>query len=128
MKVLLDTHTFLWWVDDSPRLSNSVKEVIANPENTIFFSVVSAWEIVIKQGIGKLALPEPAEMYIPSRLKSNRFSVLTINLSHILQIASLPSLHKDPFDRLLIAQSQIESFPILSVDQLVSQYPVSVIW
>ena len=128
MKVLLDTHAFLWSVTDDPQLSALAKETIANPENIILFSVVSAWEIIIKQGTGKLTLPEPAETYIPSRLEANQFSTLPVNLSHVLQVASLPALHRDPFDRLLVAQSQVEAIPIISVDQFVKQYPVTVIW
>jgi PIN domain nuclease of toxin-antitoxin system len=128
MNLLLDTHAFLWWVTDDAKLSPIARQAIANPDNTVFFSVVSAWEITIKQGTGKLTLPEPAETYIPSRLKSNQFSTLPVHLFHVLQIASLPDLHRDPFDRLLVAQSQVESIPIISIDQFVVQYPVTVIW
>jgi PIN domain nuclease of toxin-antitoxin system len=128
MNILLDTHAFLWWVTDNEQLSSVAREAIINPENSIIFSVVSAWEIAIKQGTGKLTLPEPAEIYIPSRLETNQFSILPINLSHVLQIASLPDLHRDPFDRLLIAQSQVENIPIISIDRFVTQYPVTVIW
>jgi PIN domain nuclease of toxin-antitoxin system len=128
MKFLLDTHTFIWWVTDDPQLSPIARDTIANPNNTILFSVINGWEIVIKQGTGKLTLPEPAETYIPSRITANRFIILPVNLSHILQVASLPSLHRDPFDRLLVAQSQVENIPIISVDQYIIQYPVNVIW
>jgi PIN domain nuclease of toxin-antitoxin system len=114
-------------MDDS-QLSNTAKAMIANPTNTIYLSVVSAWEIIIKEGTGKLSLPEPLQTYIPSRLASNRFVTLTVEMQHILQIAALPNHHRDPFDRLLIAQSQIENIPLLTVDPLISQYPVSVIW
>lgn len=119
MKALLDTHAFIWWVTNDPQLSQTARDVIADPENMIFFSVVNAWEILIKQGIGKLTLPEPAETYIPSRIAANQFTTLPVNLSHVLQIATLPNLHRDPFDRLLIAQSQAEQIPIVSIDQYV---------
>jgi PIN domain nuclease of toxin-antitoxin system len=128
MKVLLDTHAFIWWVNNDPQLSQTARATIADPDNTILFSVVNAWEIIIKQGTGKLTLPEPAETYIPSRIAANQFVTLPINLSHILQVASLPDLHRDPFDRLLIAQSQTEQIPIVSIDRYVVQYPVNVIW
>ncbi len=128
MNILLDTHAFLWWVTDNAQLSAVARAAITNPENTIIFSVVSAWEITIKQGTGKLTLPEPAQTYIPSRLEANQFSILPVNLSHVLQIAFLPDLHRDPFDRLLVAQSQVEAIPIISIDQFVIQYPVTVIW
>ena len=128
MNVLLDTHAFLWWVIDDPQLSDTARATIADPNNTIYISVVSAWEIIIKQRTGKLSLPEPPETYIPSRLASNRFSSLPVQMQHVLQIASLPDYHRDPFDRLLIAQSQIEQIPIITVDQTIIQYSVSIIW
>ncbi|NJR52098.1 MAG: type II toxin-antitoxin system VapC family toxin [Leptolyngbyaceae cyanobacterium CSU_1_3] len=128
MNALLDTHAFLWWVIDDPQLSNTAKAIITEPTNTIYFSVVSAWEIIIKERTGKLSLPESPEAYIPSRLASNRFVTLTVEMHHVLQIALLPNHHRDPFDRLLIAQSQIENLPLLTVDHLISQYSVNVIW
>ncbi len=128
MKVLLDTHTFLWWVADDPQISVTAKNIIANPDNDIYLSVVSAWEIIIKVGTGKLSLSEPPEIYIPTRIASNQFEVLPVQISHILEINSLPSLHKDPFDRLLIAQSLVENFPLITVDSAIAQYPVQTIW
>jgi PIN domain nuclease of toxin-antitoxin system len=128
MNVLLDTHAFLWWVIDDSQLSNTAKATIADPSNIIYLSAVSAWEIIIKERTGKLSLPEPPETYIPSRLVSNQFASLTVQMQHVLQIASLPDHHRDPFDRLLIAQSQIEQIPILTVDHMIGQYPVKVIW
>lgn len=128
MKVLLDTHAFIWRVTNDPQLSQTAKATIANPSNTVFFSVINGWEIIIKQGTGKLTLPEPAETYIPSRIAANQFTILPVQLSHILQVASLPDLHRDPFDRLLIAQSQVENISIISIDRYVVQYPVNVIW
>jgi PIN domain nuclease of toxin-antitoxin system len=128
MNALLDTHTFLWWVSDAPQLSKTVKAFIANPDNKIFFSAASAWEIIIKVGTSKLTLPEESDIYITSRLTSNRFQILSIDLSHTLQIAKLPDLHRDPFDRIIIAQSQVTGMPILTIDRLIIQYPVDVIW
>jgi PIN domain nuclease of toxin-antitoxin system len=93
-----------------------------------FFSTASAWEIVIKVGTGKLIFSEEPATYITSRLTSNRFEILPIELSHTLQIAKLPDLHRDPFDRIVIAQSQITAMPILTIDRLIIQYPVDVIW
>lgn len=128
MNLLLDTHTFLWWVTDDPNLSTVVHTLIADPENTIYFSVISAWEIMIKSQTGKLVLPESAEAYIPSRLTVNQFNTLSVELSHVLNLATLPSHHRDPFDRLLIAQSHSENIAIATVDALITQYPVNVIW
>jgi PIN domain nuclease of toxin-antitoxin system len=128
MNALLDTHTFLWWVADAPQLSKTVKDFISNPDNKIFFSAASAWEIIIKVGTSKLTLPEESDIYITSRLTSNRFQILSVDLSHTLQIAKLPDLHRDPFDRIIIAQSQVTGMPILTIDRLIIQYPVDVIW
>ncbi|MEH2372781.1 type II toxin-antitoxin system VapC family toxin [Nostoc sp.] len=128
MRGLLDTHAFIWWVTNDSKLSANARDVIADSGNILFLSVVSAWEIVIKNKLGKLTLPEPVEQYIPSRLAINRFESLPIQMSHVLQVASLPSIHRDPFDRILIAQSQIDNLPIVTIDQLITQYLVQTIW
>jgi PIN domain nuclease of toxin-antitoxin system len=128
MRILLDTHAFLWWVADDPQLSVNAKNIIANPDNEVYFSVVSAWEIIIKVGTGKLSLSEVPEIYIPSRIASNQFEILPIQMPHILKINCLPNFHKDPFDRLLIAQSLAEDLSLLTVDSLIVQYPVKTIW
>lgn len=104
MNALLDTHTFLWWVADAPQLSDPAKNFIANPNNKIFFSVASAWEIIIKVGIGKLNIPEEPNNYINSRVTDNRFEILQIELPHVLKVAHLPDLHRDPFDRIMISK------------------------
>jgi PIN domain nuclease of toxin-antitoxin system len=128
MKALLDTHTFLWWVADAPQLSATAKNFIANPNHQIFFSVASAWEIIIKVGTGKLNIPEAPNAYLNSRITDNRFEVLPIDLPHVLQVANLPDLHRDPFDRIIIAQSQVKEMPILTIDRLIVQYAVDTIW
>lgn len=128
MNVLLDTHSFLWWVTDDAQLSNTAKTIISNPNNTIYFSVASAWEIIIKEQTGKLSLPETPDIYIPSRLASNHFLTLSVQMQHVLQLTSLPNYHKDPFDRLLVVQSQVEKLPILTIDSVIHQYPITVIW
>ncbi|QLE57408.1 type II toxin-antitoxin system VapC family toxin [Nostoc sp. TCL26-01] len=128
MRALLDTHTFIWWVIDDNRLSSTARNIIADPGNNLFFSAASAWEIVIKVRLGKLNLPEPPETYIPNRLTINRFESLPIQVNHALQVVNLPALHQDPFDRIIIAQSQVEKMPIITVDNKITQYPVDVIW
>ncbi len=128
MKLLLDTHTFLWWVTNDEKLSITARNLISNPQNDIFFSIVSVWEIVIKAKIGKLPLPESPEIYIPSRLSYYGFIPLSINLKDVLQIWYLESHHNDPFDRLLIAQSQIKNLPIITADTKFSLYNINVIW
>ncbi|MEA5598999.1 type II toxin-antitoxin system VapC family toxin [Rivularia sp. UHCC 0363] len=128
MKALLDTHAFIWWVTDDSRLSSTARGVIADEGNVLFLSAASAWEIVIKVRLGKLNLPEPPETYIPSRLTMNRFESLPIQMVHALQVVNLPDFHRDPFDRIIIAQSQVEKMPIVTVDTQVTRYPVDVIW
>ncbi|MEH2308297.1 type II toxin-antitoxin system VapC family toxin [Nostoc sp.] len=128
MTALLDTHAFFWWVTDDPQLSSTIRTIIADSGNILFLSVASVWEIVIKTKSGKLTLPEPVEEYIPNRLALNRFESLDIQMTHTLQIATLPNIHRDPFDRILIAQSQVENLPIVTIDQKIAQYSVEIIW
>lgn len=128
MRALLDTHTFLWWNLDDPQLSRAVREFIADGRNEVFLSAASAWEIAIKAAKGRLKLPEPPDQYVANRLTLHSFSALPIELSHALQVYGLPDIHQDPFDRLLIAQSQLEDLPILTKDPEITNYSVEVIW
>jgi PIN domain nuclease of toxin-antitoxin system len=125
---LLDTHTFLWWIDDDTRLSETVREIITNPDNEIVVSVISTWEIIIKYSLGKLELSESPKNYIEEMLTVNEFTVLPIKLVHTFEVAELPNHHKDPFDRLLIAQSRLEQIPIVTLDRQIIKYPVQTIW
>jgi PIN domain nuclease of toxin-antitoxin system len=128
MQALLDTNAFLWWVTDDSKLSATAREVMSVPSNILFFSVASAWEIIIKAKLGKLPLPESAEAYILSRVSYYHFNILNIEMKHVLHIWQLESYHNDPFDRLLIAQSLLEKLPIITADRKISLYPVDVIW
>ncbi len=128
MRALLDTHTFIWWVTDDARLSPTARSILADSSNQLFLSAASAWEIVIKVRLGKLILPEAPEQYIPSRLVLSKFESLPIQMIHALRVANLPDYHRDPFDRILIAQSQVENLPIVTVDSQIARYSVSVIW
>ncbi len=128
MRVLLDTHTFLWWNMEDPQLSAHAREIIANGENEVFVSAASVWEISIKAAKGKLVLPEPPAQYIANRMGLYRFQPLLIQISHAARVYDLPHHHDDPFDRMLIAQSQTESMPLLSVDAEICKYEVEVIW
>ena len=128
MDALLDTHTFLWWNMDDPRLSPLAREIISDGRNTIYLSAASAWEIAIKTSRGRLILPEPPDRYVTSRINKNNFQPLPIHLSHALHIFQLPDLHRDPFDRLLISQCQLEDLPLLSSDPIINQYDLKVIW
>ena len=128
MKVLLDTHTFLWWITDSPRLSARAREVIQDSNNELFFSAASGWEIAIKAQLGRLQLPDNLEQFIVDQLSLNTILVLPIQLRHALHVYTLPQHHRDPFDRMLVAQSQIENLPILTTDSQIAQYDVETIW
>jgi PIN domain nuclease of toxin-antitoxin system len=128
VRVLLDTHTFLWWNTNDPQLSTLARSTIADCENEVFLSAASAWEIAIKAARGRLTLPEPPERYVTERMARHRIQALPIHLSHALHIHTLPLLHTDPFDRLLVAQSQLERMPLLTTDAEIVRYGVQVIW
>jgi len=128
MRLLLDTHAFLWWIADDPRLSERARKVIADAENEVYFSAVSAWEIVTKVGLGRLALPEDLDGFLAEQLRKNRFLPLAITIPHTLRVRALPEVHKDPFDRLLVAQAQAEGLVLVSGDRWVGHYPVPVLW
>ena len=128
MKILLDTHTFLWWITDDQRLPDHAREIISNGDNALFLSAASGWEITIKAKIGRLNLPDEPQRFIPEQMKPNFIQSLPIQMSHALHVSTLPDYHRDPFDRLLIAQSQLEEIPILSSDPQIANYQVEVIW
>ncbi len=128
MKYLLDTHTFLWWNLEDPQLSLTAREIISNGNNEIFLSAASAWEIAIKAAKGRLILPDEPAKYIAERMNLYRFQSLPVQVSHACLVYQLPPHHNDPFDRLLIAQSQSESLPLLTGDTEISRYEVEVIW
>jgi PIN domain nuclease of toxin-antitoxin system len=135
---LLDTHTFLWWVtNNTRRLSRRVIRILEDPENRIFFSAASAMEIAIlaaedsqvsKGHRLEIRWPDAPDRYVEDQLHANAFDRLAIEVRHALHVYALPWHHNDPFDRLLIAQSCLESIPILSVDSVFERYPVHVIW
>jgi PIN domain nuclease of toxin-antitoxin system len=128
MKFLLDTHTFLWWISDDGQLSDGAKKVIQNPENELFLSAASAWEIAIKTNLGRLTLPASPSVFIPEQLSLNAVMSLQIEISHALQIASLPAHHRDPFDRMLVAQAQLEEMPLITADSQIARYEVEILW
>ncbi len=128
MKALLDTHTFLWWITDQPRLPQGIRKIIENGENDLLVSAASGWEIMIKFQLGRLILPEEPEAYLMDQIQKNAFQTLPIRMQHSLHIRRLPPLHKDPFDRMLIAQAHFESIPILTSDNIIARYPVEVVW
>lgn len=127
MKFLLDTHAFLWFVNDDPQLSLAAKTLMES-EVDLLLSVASLWEISIKVSIGKLDLPKSFDLFIPEQLQINEIEVLPIELQHLSIVASLPLHHRDPFDRLLISQSLVEEMSIIGTDEVFDQYGVSRSW
>jgi PIN domain nuclease of toxin-antitoxin system len=128
VRLLLDTHVFLWWISDTPRISDSAYDAIADPENEILMSPVSGWEISIKEALGRLELPGPPRDFVPEHIRKNRFGVLPVSMQHALEVSSLPPHHQDPFDRLLIAQARSDGIPVVSGDAAFSAYEVDVLW
>ncbi len=129
MRVLMDTHAFLWWGKDSPKLSPLAREIISDADNTMLLSTASAWEIAIKASLGKLGnVPVDLEGFLDAQLLINGFDILPVGLQHAIGVRDLPYHHKDPFDRMLIAQARSEGIPILSTDGEFGPYPVKVLW
>ena len=128
MRLLLDTSTFLWVINDAPELSSQARELFVNPENESYLSSVSAWEIAIKYGLGRLPLPQPPDRFIPAQRKQHGIDPLELDEEAALHLSRLPQLHKDPFDRMLVCQAIVHHLIILTSDDLVAQYPVRTIW
>jgi PIN domain nuclease of toxin-antitoxin system len=127
MKILLDTHIFLWFISGDSRLSTDVRDIIRDLDNEIYLSVVSVWESIVKYQLGKLPLPEPPETYLPKQRELHQITSLTLDESSIAQLAKLPPLHRDPFDRMLICQALQYGLTIATVDAAVRAYSVSFI-
>jgi len=128
MNLLLDTHAFLWWITDSPRLSATARTAIADAENSVFVSAASGMEIAIKAALGKLELPKAAGAFVEEHLARNSFTALAVEMRHSLGVFDLPLLHRDPFDRLIVAQAKAERLTIVSADALISRYDIDIIW
>lgn len=128
MKVLLDTHTFLWWIANDPQLSPRARQIMEDANTEPLLSAVSGWEIAIKSRVGKLKLPADLQAFVAEQLRVNAIQVLPIQMTHALHVLTLPDHHRDPFDRMLVAQSQLEQLPILTCDPQIAQYAVTVMW
>ena len=131
MILLLDTHTFLWYCQDHPLLSSTAKALLEDSSNAKFVSVASCWEIAIKAGLGKLRLGSPHELsatYIPAALSQSGLRLLPIELVHTSLVETLPHHHRDPFDRLIIAQALSEGCPVVSADIALDPYGVTRLW
>jgi len=128
MRLLFDTHTFLWWHGERAKLSAKVLELCEAPENTVFLSLASVWEIQIKHHLDKLKLARPLADVIKLERQENHIELLPISLTHLLSLYNLPHHHRDPFDRLLVAQALVEDAAIISHDPEIGKYPAPVIW
>ena len=127
MKILLDTHIFLWAITADARISSEHRSLFLDPANELYLSAASIWEIVIKVGIGRLPIPVPVVPYVEQQMRRNDIGLLPIQLDHLAALDGLPRIHGDPFDRMLIAQARAERLPILTVDAAFQQYQVDLL-
>jgi PIN domain nuclease of toxin-antitoxin system len=128
MKYLLDTAVWLWSLAEPERINDLAREIIGDGQTELYLSAASSWEISIKSALGKLPLPEPPARYVPKRLAAQGIRPLPITHSHALAVADLPLHHRDPFDRILVAQAQIEEMTVLTADRAFDKYRVEVVW
>lgn len=124
MKLLLDTHIFLWFISADARLSAAARALIMAPENEVYLSVASVWEVVIKYQLGKLPMPQPPATYLPEQRRNHRIESLRIDEATIAFLPKLPALHRDPFDRILICQALQHGLTLVTVDAAITAYPV----
>ncbi len=127
MRILLDTHIFLWFISGDTQLSIDVRDAIRDPDNEVYLSAISVWEILVKYQLGKLPLPEHPETYLPKQRDLHQILSLALDENSVAQLAKLPPLHRDPFDRMLICQALQNGLTIATVDAAVRAYPVSTI-
>ncbi len=128
MNLLFDTHTFIWWDSEPAKLSARALKLLQDSSNLLLLSVVSIWEIQIKLQLGKIKLNRPLAEIVESQQKTNLIEVLPIEVNHVLALSGLPPIHKDPFDRLLVSQANVENAVLLSCDPILAQYPVRLSW
>ncbi|MBC8074783.1 MAG: type II toxin-antitoxin system VapC family toxin [Chloroflexales bacterium] len=128
MKLLLDTHTFLWFVNGDAKLSSPSRQLIEDVTNDRLISIASIWEMAIKVSTGRLQFDEPFAHFIPTQLQQNRIAILDITIAHTMHVAELPYHHRDPFDRLLIAQALVEVIPIVGADSAFDPYGITRLW
>ena len=127
MRLLLDTHVFLWFISGDARLSEGRKESIRISDNEVFLSIVSLWETIIKNRLGRLLLPEPAESYLPTQRQRHEISSLSLDEASVSHLAELPAIHREPLDRMLICQAMEHGLTIVTVDNTIRAYPVSIL-
>lgn len=124
MKLLLDTHIFLWFITADLRLPTLFRDAIREPQNEVFLSVASLWEVITKYNLGKLPLPQPPEIYIPNERRKHQIKSLSLHENAVKELANLPALHRDPFDRILICQALANDLTIITVDAQIQNYNV----
>ena len=127
IRLLLDTHVFLWFISGDEKLVSGAREDIRYPGNEVYLSVVSVWEAMIKHQIGKLPLPQSPEKYLPEQRQRHRISSLVVDEASVARLAGLPLLHRDPFDRLLICQALEHDLTLITVDDAIRAYPVDTV-
>ncbi|MBS1787963.1 MAG: type II toxin-antitoxin system VapC family toxin [Acidobacteria bacterium] len=125
MKLLLDTHVFLWFISGDPRLQQDMRDAIQDASNEVYLSTVSVWEAIVKYQIGKLPLPQPPETYLPLQRQKHLIASLSLDEPSVAQLAQLPPIHRDPFDRMLICQAIQHSLIIVTVDHIFPNYTVN---
>jgi PIN domain nuclease of toxin-antitoxin system len=128
MRILLDTHSFLWFITANPKLSSRSCAMVEDLENEVFLSIASLWEIAIKAALGKLELAKPFAELFPAQVILNQIELLAIDVGHLTTLTELPLRHRDPFDRLLISQAMTENLSVITKDSAFHEYPVRVIW
>lgn len=127
MRILLDTHIFLWFISGDARLSTDVRDAIRDPSNEVYLSAISVWEAIVKYQLGKLPLPESPETYLPKQRDLHQIVILALDESSVAQLGKLPPLHRDPFDRMLICQALQNGLTIATVDTAIRAYSVNVL-
>lgn len=128
MNLLLDTHTFLWFIDGNAKLSRQARQFIEDQENAKLVSAASLWEMAIKMSLGRLELAQPFEDLIPKQMELNGFGLLPLRVPHIAKVISLPFHHRDPFDRIIVAQCMAEDLSLVSLDPVFDKYPIRRLW
>ncbi len=128
MRLLIDTHTFLWFVWDDSRLSAAAKGMIEDMANELLLSAASIWEMAIKVGTGKLSLGAELDIFLNDHMVKNGIQLLGISIPHVAAVSKLPPVHRDPFDRLIVAQSVVEGVPLVSADPLLESYGIQRLW
>jgi len=128
MKLLIDTHCWLWWLSAPDKINRRAQRLVANRDHEVFLSAASCWEMAIKVALGKLRIEEPLHLFVPSRLAAQGMQQLAVTHAHALRVALLPHHHRDPFDRMLVAQAQLEGLTILTADRQLEPYDVDTVW